>query len=163
MVDEIGAAGYDGPDPMSRGTKPHTPGAPGSANVAKGQEAPDEVVLGDLQDVIERVSRTETYRTERVQDVALKLENGTLTAPEASPGGCPKNSEPRAMKASRRPFLGIIFKCCHAYGRIYRNAGHTAYEGKCPGCMREVSARIAPSGGTPKRFFGAQPRQGVYR
>ncbi len=53
-----------------------------------------------------------------------------------------------------RPFLGIQFKCCHTYGRIYRNDAATKYEGQCPKCRAKVSVPIG-SGGTGARFFEA--------
>jgi len=55
----------------------------------------------------------------------------------------------------RRPWLGIYFRCCAVYGRIYRNALGTRYTGHCPRCRAEVSARIGP-GGTGMRFFEAR-------
>jgi len=53
-----------------------------------------------------------------------------------------------------RPWLAVTWKCCSAYSRIYRNADGSAYEGRCPRCMRPVHARIGP-GGTRARFFEA--------
>ena len=54
-----------------------------------------------------------------------------------------------------RPWVGIHFDCCFVYTRIYRNASGTAYAGRCPRCMRNVSLRIGP-GGTDARFFVAE-------
>jgi hypothetical protein len=54
-----------------------------------------------------------------------------------------------------RPFLGIYFKCCHVYWRIYKNKAETAYEGRCPKCLRKVRVKIG-EGGTGNRFFVAQ-------
>jgi hypothetical protein len=53
-----------------------------------------------------------------------------------------------------RPFLGIRFKCCRTYGRIYRNDVGTKYVGQCPKCRAKVSVPIG-SGGTGARFFNA--------
>ncbi len=55
-------------------------------------------------------------------------------------------------------FLGIVFECCRAYGRIYRGPDGGAYEGRCPRCGRKVRVPIAP-GGTKRRFFAAYPRR----
>jgi len=55
---------------------------------------------------------------------------------------------------SKRKFLSIMFDCCHVYNRIYINAEGTAYTGRCPKCLLQVSAKIGP-GGTESRFFRA--------
>ena len=54
-----------------------------------------------------------------------------------------------------RPWLGIQFECCGVYARVYRNPEATAYEGRCPHCLRTVKLRVGP-GGTNSRFFKAQ-------
>lgn len=55
-----------------------------------------------------------------------------------------------------RPFLGIFFACCRAYGRIYRNAEASAYQGRCPRCRARVRVPVGPDG-TRARFFVARP------
>lgn len=55
----------------------------------------------------------------------------------------------------KRKYLGIYFECCNAYGRIYVNKDNTAYEGRCPKCLRKTRARIG-EGGSNQRFFRAQ-------
>jgi hypothetical protein len=66
-----------------------------------------------------------------------------------------------ASKSARRPprerekFLGIHFKCCNVYQRIYKNNNQTAYEGRCPSCGMKVRVPIG-SGGTSERFFTAE-------
>lgn len=69
---------------------------------------------------------------------------------------CDRSGTPGAGTASpRRPWLSIWFACCHVYGRIYRNAQATAYEGRCPKCGAAVGARIGPNG-TNQRVFRAE-------
>ena len=53
------------------------------------------------------------------------------------------------------PFLGIHFKCCGTYGRIYRNRERYVYEGRCPKCRRLLTVPIGP-GGLDSRFLTAQ-------
>ncbi|MDY7107456.1 MAG: hypothetical protein SYC29_02360 [Planctomycetota bacterium] len=55
----------------------------------------------------------------------------------------------------RRKFLSIWFRCCHVYGRLYRNASGTAYDGRCPKCGRKARALIGPDG-TSQRMFEAR-------
>ena len=49
-------------------------------------------------------------------------------------------------------FLGIMFECCHVYGRLYKNKEGTHYIGKCPRCLKPVKIRIGENG-TNERFF----------
>lgn len=57
--------------------------------------------------------------------------------------------------ASNKRFIMIWFRCCHAYGRLTRNAAQTHYQGRCPRCASPVSVRIGP-GGTDRRMFEAR-------
>jgi hypothetical protein len=54
-----------------------------------------------------------------------------------------------------RPFIGIHFRCCNVYQRIYRRSDGAAYEGRCPKCLRAVRATVGP-GGVSQRFFNAE-------
>lgn len=58
------------------------------------------------------------------------------------------------MENVKKKYLGIMFKCCSVYGRIYENKDKTAYVGKCPRCMRSIRVKIG-EGGTNTRFFEA--------
>lgn len=60
-----------------------------------------------------------------------------------------------ARNAEANPWLSVWFRCCHTYGRIYRNRARTAYEGGCPRCAARVRAEIGP-GGTAARMFQAE-------
>lgn len=69
--------------------------------------------------------------------------------------GRPRPTAGRGDADPARPFLSIWFRCCHTYGRLYRNRESTAYEGACPRCATRVRARIGP-GGTTRRMFEAR-------
>jgi len=56
--------------------------------------------------------------------------------------------------APGKKFLGINFRCCSVYARVYINNQGTAYEGRCPRCGKKVFVQIG-SGGVDKRFFDA--------
>jgi hypothetical protein len=60
-----------------------------------------------------------------------------------------------ADKRPPRPYIGMLFKCCNVYMRIYLNKAGTAFEGRCPKCMRETVIQAAP-GGDPSRFWTAE-------
>lgn len=62
---------------------------------------------------------------------------------------------PEEKNEKKSNFLGIMFNCCNAYGRIYKNKEGTAYVGRCPRCMRNLKVPIG-EGGTNQRFFNAQ-------
>lgn len=54
----------------------------------------------------------------------------------------------------KRKFLGVHFKCCNVYSRVYVNKEGTAYKGACPRCGKRIEMRIG-KGGTDTRFFSA--------
>ncbi len=78
-------------------------------------------------------------------DRDYKLDIGSLgqQAPQgdASPGS--------------RPYLSILFACCHVYQRVYRDAAGQYYVGRCPRCGRQIQFRVG-QGGTSQRFFVAR-------
>ena len=53
----------------------------------------------------------------------------------------------------KRPFLGIYFRCCFVYGRIYRKDDGSYYFGHCPKCCVPVRVRVDPIHGTSTRRF----------
>ena len=61
----------------------------------------------------------------------------------------------RASCQSPKPFLGIQFVSCNAYGRLYKTPDGSAYAGRCPRCGRTYSVRVG-AGGTANRFFQAR-------
>ena len=54
-----------------------------------------------------------------------------------------------------RPFIGVLFKCCRVYDRIYLNRAGTAYVGHCPKCAAKMEVKVAP-GGSKGKFWTAQ-------
>ena len=64
-----------------------------------------------------------------------------------------EGAAPRDARAGR-PFVGMHFKCCNVYSRIYINAEGSAYAGGCPRCGGWIRVRIGPEG-TEARFFEA--------
>ncbi len=60
------------------------------------------------------------------------------------------------MKESRpRPYIGVHFKCCHVYARIYLNRDGTAFAGHCPKCARPMRVKVSPRG-EKSRFWTAE-------
>ncbi len=59
-----------------------------------------------------------------------------------------------SAKREERPYLGVMFKCCHVYSRIYINKQGTAFVGWCPRCAKPMRVKISPDG-TDSRFFEA--------
>jgi hypothetical protein len=53
-----------------------------------------------------------------------------------------------------RPYIGMHFKCCHVYIRIYLNRDGTAFVGACPKCGARAVVK-AGKGGSPSRFWSA--------
>lgn len=54
-----------------------------------------------------------------------------------------------------RRYIGMMFKCCRVYTRIYLNREGTAYIGRCPKCAAKVEIKIGP-GGADARFWTAE-------
>ncbi len=53
-----------------------------------------------------------------------------------------------------RPHIGIFFRCCRIYARIYLNHRRTAFVGWCPRCAAKIEVKVSPTG-SPNRFFFA--------
>ncbi len=67
-------------------------------------------------------------------------------------GGRGEKKRAVTPKGPRRRFRSVWYRCCHVYGRMYRNTAETAYLGRCPRCGAPVRAVIGP-GGTNRQMF----------
>jgi len=66
----------------------------------------------------------------------------------------PKTASPQPPGDAAKSWLGIWFRCCHTYGRLYKDAAGRMYVGRCPKCGGEARARVG-QGGTNRRLFEA--------
>ena len=58
---------------------------------------------------------------------------------------------------TKKPYVGVTFKCCNVYARVYLNRAGTAFEGICPRCYKKrVVVTLVKKGGTKERFFEAE-------
>ncbi|MCP4631962.1 MAG: hypothetical protein GY855_03470 [candidate division Zixibacteria bacterium] len=64
------------------------------------------------------------------------------------------NTDRIKSKAQNRSFIGINFRCCRVYSRIYKNKRGDAYLGWCPKCGMKIEIKVAPYGSN-ERFFVA--------
>ena len=62
------------------------------------------------------------------------------------------NSGPSDNPKKAREYIGIMFKCCNVYSRIYINRNRTAFVGWCPKCAGKAEVKISPRG-SESRFF----------
>jgi len=53
---------------------------------------------------------------------------------------------------SKRRFIGVLFRCCKVYGRAYLKADGTAYEARCPRCLKVARIEVSAQGSS-SRFF----------
>lgn len=53
-----------------------------------------------------------------------------------------------------RPWIGVLFRCCNVYARVYRVRDGSRYVGWCPRCGTRIRAMVG-SGGTSARMFEA--------
>lgn len=72
----------------------------------------------------------------------------------SSPPDPSGSDDPQPGPVSRRAFIGVRFKCCRMYGRIYRDDEGRSFVGRCPKCGSFLTIPIGP-GGSSSRFFDA--------
>ena len=63
-----------------------------------------------------------------------------------------RRQEVGRMGVPPRSFLGVLFRCCGVYSRLYRNANGKCYAGRCPKCMHPVRVAIDAQKGVEARF-----------
>jgi hypothetical protein len=78
-----------------------------------------------------------------------------LAQPTAAPAQAARSAADDSGPTAPRPWLGIFFRCCGVYSRIYRSPDSDRYVGNCPRCAAEVRARVG-QGGTSQRIFHAE-------
>ncbi|OVE82449.1 hypothetical protein BVY03_00865 [bacterium K02(2017)] len=62
-----------------------------------------------------------------------------------------------AQKTEKRKYIGVNFKCCGAYTRIYHNTKLNAYIGNCPRCLKPLKVQVnKEKATTSNRFFDAK-------
>ena len=61
----------------------------------------------------------------------------------------------KTEKRKPKPFVGIFFKCCKVYSRIYLNTKGTAFVGWCPKCAAKAEVKVSPQG-SDTSFFTAE-------
>ena len=61
---------------------------------------------------------------------------------------------PAMGKKGKRAFIGVNFKCCKVYSRIYLNAKGDRFVGWCPRCLKKVEILVSKNG-CRDRFFEA--------
>lgn len=72
-----------------------------------------------------------------------------LRNPQAPPAPATEGGQ-----AAPPSFLMIWYRCCHAYGRLYRDKDGTRYHGRCPKCLASCEVPIG-EGGSSRRMFEA--------
>lgn len=58
----------------------------------------------------------------------------------------------KESETGKRPFIGMHFKCCNVYSRIYLNKKGDAFVGWCPKCATKTVVKVSADG-SPDRFF----------
>lgn len=69
-----------------------------------------------------------------------------------------RDAEPPQDAARKaRPWLGMHWKCCHVYSRVYLNHAETHFAGNCPRCGAPARIRaVRGGGGSDAQFWTAE-------
>ena len=76
-------------------------------------------------------------------------------SPNSPDAGARRESQRAGAREGARPYIGILFKCCQVYQRIYRHADGDRYVGYCPRCLSKVEVLVG-EGGSSERMFSAE-------
>ncbi len=52
----------------------------------------------------------------------------------------------------KRPFISLMFDCCRVYNRLYLTKDESAFQGRCPKCLKQVTMPISEEGSTRRLF-----------
>ena len=64
----------------------------------------------------------------------------------------PSQSQSQSQLPSIRPYLSVLFECCHVYQRVYRNPTDPAYTARCPRCGLTATFPVGQAGTTSRTF-----------
>ena len=64
--------------------------------------------------------------------------------PRTLPAGGPLMDEQALPHTHRRPFVGVLLKCCNIYVRAHLTPQSEAYAGHCPRCAAPVRIPLSP-------------------
>lgn len=95
-----------------------------------------------------------TEEPDYILDIGSQTPRPTNRSPRTAEVPQPNGGSARSGPVAR-PYLSVLFECCHLYQRIYKNKAGTAYEGRCPRCLKQVRIPIGQQG-TSDRFFRAR-------
>lgn len=66
------------------------------------------------------------------------------------------NEEGRSETSARaRPSIGMLWKCCNVYSRVYLNHAQTHFAGNCPRCGARMRIAAVPADHTDTGFWTA--------
>lgn len=90
MIEEVGASGQNRFEGVSRKQPARQGPAPESGPELRSDESPGTEVSLGLRELVSRVSQSQRFRSERVQQVAEQVRRGTLVSPKSLRGAAEK-------------------------------------------------------------------------
>lgn len=95
-----------------------------------------------------RIARSQERGGERPGSESVEMERGEKREPAEYGETGPRETQSREA----RPFLGVFFRCCQVYQRIYRHPDGTRYAGFCPRCTRPLEVKVGAEGSSQRLF-----------